>query len=501
MDVPTLRRSSRVPITLPIRVTSLDPGAKFSEVCETLVVNAHGCAMHSSAKLEAGVPLHFHNQEGREATAQVVSCLPVGADQRQGWTLAASFDQPGNFWGLQSCPKDWPGLPLPGEKKPGEKKPAGKVASSSTQVMSQDQAAMSVKIVLDRIRTQLSDEHLKAVLAELVRPLEGQITELKEKLAQGAKRSQFEVSLSQIPPELEQQLELRLRKDLGPQVLKEAREQSEQVLEAAKAAITQKTTQTHDEFRQRVSADLQAVEERTQGLSMDIAQNLREHLNRGLGELHQELVDAGNRLKRLSDELLQVMEHTLGEEHEARRRQFEQVHSAVTAEAAHLQEQMGDLDHRMGKLDESARMLESGMDQRLSKMASDTVRSARGQMETALDAALTDLSTRSAQEIGNQLDEARENLKSIQNGIELSVAESLKVQVAESLQSFEQGMEYLAQQSVERWRLTFAGGLNSLVRILGEQFVLQAANGDPATPRFAEPGPNETVKGRAFGKH
>jgi hypothetical protein len=39
-------------------------------------------------------------------------------------------------------------------------------------------------------------------------------------------------------------------------------------------------------------------------------------------------------------------------------------------------------------------------------------------------------------------------------------------------------MEELAQQSVERWRVAFAGGLNSLVKILGEQFVLQAANGD-----------------------
>ena len=105
--------------------------------------------------------------------------------------------------------------------------------------MPPDQAAASVKIALDRIRKQLSDDHLKVVLAELVQPIQAEVTELREKLAQGSKKSKFEVSLSQIPPELEQQLELRLRNELGPQVLKEAREQSEQVLQTAKTAIEQ----------------------------------------------------------------------------------------------------------------------------------------------------------------------------------------------------------------------------------------------------------------------
>ncbi|MGA8761423.1 MAG: hypothetical protein WB562_00920 [Candidatus Sulfotelmatobacter sp.] len=468
-NVPTLRRSSRLPVTLPILVTSLAPGTQFSEVCETMVVNAHGCSMRSPIKLEAGVPLHFHNQDGRETTAKVVSCQPLGAD-RVSWTLGARFDQPENFWGLQTVPKDWSKLPSPSQEKL-----APKLVPDPRQPMPPDQAAASVKIALDRIRKQLSDEHLKIVLAELVRPLEAQVAGLEEKLAQGGKRNRFEVSLSQIPPELEQQLELRLKKELGPQVLKQAKEQSEQVLEAAKAAIDQKTTESHDQFLQRVTRELQAVEQRTQGLSAEFGHNLREHLNRGLGELHQEVVDAGNRLKRLSEDLLQVMEHSLGEEHDVRRRQLEQVQAAVSSESSRLQQQIADLDRRMGKLDESACRLESGLDKRLSQMALDTVSSARSQMESALEVALNELGTRNAQELGNQLDEAGANLKIIQKGIEASASESLKMQVAETLQSFERSMDDLAQKSVERWRIAFAGGLNSLVRILGEQFVLQAS--------------------------
>ncbi|MGA2979684.1 MAG: hypothetical protein ABSD76_08845 [Terriglobales bacterium] len=468
-NVPALRRSSRVPINVSVLVTSLAPGAQFSEVCQTVVVSAHGCAMRSPMKLEAGVPLHFHSQEGRETTARVVYCQPIASDQR-GWTLGARFDRPENFWGLETCPKDWARLPVPAAEKL-----APRLSSNDTQTIPPDQAAASVKIVLDRIRKQLSDEHLKTVLAELVRPLETEMKDLKEQLARGAKRNRFEVSLSQIPPELEQQLELRLRKDLGPQVLQQARAQSQQVLEAAKAAIDQKTKETHDEFVQRVTLELHAVEQRAQGVSTDVAQNLREHLNRGAGEVHQQVVDAGNRLKRLSEDLLRALEHSLGEVHDARRGELEQLHATVVSESSRLQQQIADLDRRMAKLDESARRLESGLDKHLAQMASDTVSSARSQLESALQVALNELGTRNAQELGNQLDEVCANLKIIQKGIEASVSESLRTHVAETLQSFEHSMEELAQQSVEQLRAALAGGLNSLVRSLGEQFCLQAA--------------------------
>jgi hypothetical protein len=469
-NVPTSRRSSRVPVTVPILVTSLQPGSQFSEVCETMVVSAHGCSMRSPAKLDAGAPLHFHNQEGQETTAQVVYCQPIDSDG-QGWRLGAKFERPENFWGLKSFPKDWARLPLSSE---------GKVTGAP------DPAAASVKLALDRIRKQLSDEHLKVVLAELVQPLQTEVNDLREKLARGSGRSKFEVSLTQIPPELEQQLEARLKKELGPQVLREAREQSEHVLESAKKAIDHKTKETHDQFLQRVMRDLQAVDQRTQGLAEDFSKNLREHLNRGLGELQQDVVTAGNRLKQLSQDLLKVMERTLAEEHGTRRQQLEQMQAVMKSESARLQAQIADLDRRMSALNETAQRLETGLDKRLSQMASDTARTARSQMEASLEAAMQELSTRSAQELANQIDEASTNLKIIQKGIEGSVSDSLRLHSAEALQSFEQNMEELAQQSVERWRAAFAGGLNSLVRILGEQFVLQAGNTDFAAVAASE---------------
>lgn len=124
----TYRRSSRVPFTLPMLVTSLQPGLHFSEVCETMVVNAHGCAVRSPMKLEAGVAVHLHSKEGREATAHVVDCEPIGGEQR-GWRVGARLDQPDNFWGLKPCPADWmlPPGPANGDKQ-GPRKHKGEAA-------------------------------------------------------------------------------------------------------------------------------------------------------------------------------------------------------------------------------------------------------------------------------------------------------------------------------------------------------------------------------------
>jgi hypothetical protein len=75
----------------------------------------------------------------------------------------------------------------------------------------------------------------------------------------------------------------------------------------------------------------------------------------------------------------------------------------------------------------------------------------------------------------------------MQKGIEASVSESLRIQVAETLQSFDHRMEELAQQSVERWQLALASTLNSLARTLGEQFRLQATTD-------ANPGQHSSVE-------
>jgi hypothetical protein len=484
-----------VPVNVPILVTSLEPDAKFSEVCETLVVNAHGCSMKSPVRLDAGVLLHFHSKEGRETTAKVVYCEPFESDR--GWRLGARLDRPQNFWGLKTTPQDW--ARIPGPVEPSGDAPAKLVPRNGQAIPgSGEKIPASLKSMLDNLQKQVGEERLRCLVADAMRPLLSELAELRESVArsqQPRERSKFEVSLSHIPPELQDQIEARLKKELNPRVMEEARSQSAHMLESAKQAIEKTTSVSHTEFRERVSEDLRATQKRVEGISAEAEKrvqgisaemekrvqavstetvgSLRDHLRREMGEFHQHVVDASNRLKHLSNELLQVQEKKLAGEHDARRQDLELLQATVKEESARLQAQVADLDGRIAKLDESANALESGLDIRLSKLASSTVSSARSQLEATVDVILQELGTRSAKELTEQVDEASVRLGIIQKGIENAVSESMRLQAAGTLESFEKSLEDLSRKSVERCRGVLANGLTSLARNLGEQFRLE----------------------------
>ena len=470
------RRSSRVPTAVPILVTSLDPAAHFSEVCETLVVNAHGCAMRSRTKLETGVRLRFRSREGRDTTAQVVSCQPIGSDS-QGWMLGARLERPDNFWGLRNCPKDWAaaaGVPVFAS--------AQALPSPNTQATSQASRAIvhSPEVTPDDGVRQRAEEYIKRMIAESVQPLQSEIAAIREKLLRKeANPSRFDVSLSSIPAELEQQLELRLRKDLEPKILEQGRQQSSQLLGETKAAIANKTKEAHEQFSRHLANQHQLLEQQAQEISTHISENMRERLRVGIGEFQQKLVDGGNQLKRLSQELLEFLQSSLSEEHNARRGELDQLHAMMTSESSRFEERTEDLDGRIRKLQDTVRALESGLDQRLNQMCARTVSATRGELENAATAVFMELTTRSAQALGSQVDDTNAKMRNIQKEIIASLAESLAAQRQQVLKEFEKSMQDLAQASVERWRLQLATGLSALAKSLDEQWRLESkSSGD-----------------------
>jgi gas vesicle protein len=347
------------------------------------------------------------------------------------------LDQPDNFWGLETWPDDW--------------SPRSESSARAEQLMP------------DYVR-------LRAVVAEFVEPLQAEIKELREKLAQASpRRSQFDLSLSHIPPEVEEKLLVRLREDLGAQALRQASQQSEQVLEAAKEAIGKKITKAHNDFREEIGQNLHSVEQRAQGLAEEITDAAQNHLASGAERLQKQVLEAGIRLEGRSEEFLRALQLRLGDEHDAFRREAQKVQAAVGSESARLQAQNADLATRMAKLGESARKLESDLDSRLVQMGSDIIAGARTQLEKALDTVLKELSTRNSQELGRQRDEACEHLKSVQKGIEGSISQLLKTEVTGALLSFGQTMEELAQDSVGQWRQALARDLSSFASTLGRQ--------------------------------
>ena len=468
----TLRRSSRVPVKVPIRVTSLEPSAKFSDICETLVVSAHGCALRFPMKLEAGSALRLHSRDGRQATAYVVVCQPMGSDE-QGWRLGAKLDRPENFWGLEACPEDWRVLEMaaPAAQHPPRKLPAGSVVIHQPQARS-----ASSKAILDKIEEQLSEDRLRGILAKLVQPMEAEITELREKLARDARRNRFEVSLGQIPPELEDKLWTRLRQELGTRVLQQAKEEAADVLGSAKTSIEQKISEAQAEFRHRLAGELHAVEQRAQALSHELASASRQQIRTGLEKLQQQAADAGVRLNEQGEELFSSLERRLAETYDAQRREIEQIQADVTTKSLQLQAEVTELGSRIATLNDSVRRLESDLDAHLERIAGAIVSDAGTQLESAVGVALKDLQIRGSNEVGTRLDELCGQLRTIQNRIENSFAGSLRSQGEETVQSFGQEIEGLAQQSVEKWRIALAKHLDSVAKTLGQEFRLEAGS-------------------------
>jgi hypothetical protein len=427
-------------MNVPILVTSMEePQPAFSEVCETMMVNAHGCSLRASNKLDAGAPVHFQTKDGNWTMAHIVDCQPLDSGQ-SGWLLGARLEKPNNFWGLERYPEDWAQLlemPSPN------------------------------KTLQMRKPVPMTDLH--AVIAELVEPLHAAVSEIRQKLERKeANRSSFEISLSYIPPEVQEKLAVRLREELGTEVLDKTRLQAEGVLEATKEAISKRITDVRNQFRSELAQELQGVEARAQGLSDEITTAVQQHFHSGEERLEQQLLEAGIRLERRSEEFFRVLQHRLGEEHVAYRREMQQVHATVASEVADLQAETTNLGTRMSTLDASANHLETEMDGRLVRVASDIISGARSQLENALNIVLKDLGTRNAKELSAQLEDASNRLKIIQKGIETSVSDLVKTKVTDSLVNFGQTIEALAADSVERWRDGLAKDLNSMTEILSK---------------------------------
>jgi hypothetical protein len=461
----TARRSSRVPVKVPIRVTSAEPNAQFSEICETLVVSAHGCALRFPLKLDTGSALRLHSRGGRQAIAYVVFCQPMGADGR-GFRLGAQLDRPENFWGLESYPDDWRVLEMPA---PAAQQSPQRPSAESAVVHQQQTPSRASRDIFDKLEEQLSEDRLRGILAKLVRPLQAEVTELREKLAVNARRNRFEVSLGYIPPELEEKLWERLRQDLGTRVLEQMREQSAEMLESTKTTIEQKVNAALTEFRHRLAGELHAVEQRAQVLSKELTITAQQQVRAGIENLQRQALETGAHLNAQGEKLLCSLQGQLADSHEVHRREIGQIQADVAAKASQLQSEVSELGRRTSTLNESVRRLESDLDAHLERVAAEIVSGAEGQIESAVALALKNLQARGSDEAETRVSEVCGHLRTIQNRIEDSFSASVTAQGEEAVQSIAQQFEKIAHQSTEKWRLALARNLNSVANTLSQQ--------------------------------
>lgn len=102
------RHGTRVRAQIPVRITSLDPAASFSEKCHTLLVNPGGCGVRFPRPLKPGMRVKVEELPGGKAlNAWVASNLQPKAADGKFWIVGIGLEQPGNPWCLAPVPPDW----------------------------------------------------------------------------------------------------------------------------------------------------------------------------------------------------------------------------------------------------------------------------------------------------------------------------------------------------------------------------------------------------------
>lgn len=104
---PGRRRSMRVLLSVPIRVTGKTTGGEdFTEETRTLVVNAHGALISLGAHVVANQTITVSNK----ATHQTMECRVVYVGNAHGGKsqMGVEFAKPSpTFWQIDFPPDDW----------------------------------------------------------------------------------------------------------------------------------------------------------------------------------------------------------------------------------------------------------------------------------------------------------------------------------------------------------------------------------------------------------
>ncbi len=102
-----IRRSTRLPLEIPVVVTSLNPAVTLSDPGTTTLVNAHGCGLIIQRPVPNGIQVRLDIvSAGRHTTGKIAEVVPLGGDPET-WLLGIELDIPGNFWGIEYAPSDW----------------------------------------------------------------------------------------------------------------------------------------------------------------------------------------------------------------------------------------------------------------------------------------------------------------------------------------------------------------------------------------------------------
>jgi hypothetical protein len=172
------RRSTRLPKSVPIKITGTDAlGHPFQESTVTVMIDCYGCKYQSThyAPKDSTISVEIRRSE-LSLAPRVVQARVVWVQRpktyREVYHIALAFETPGNVWGIAWPPSDW--FPCPGEEEisvveettaPGpEPAPAVRAAATAPVTESEDGRSLAAQLaVVDEVVLDCTVEMMTAL--------------------------------------------------------------------------------------------------------------------------------------------------------------------------------------------------------------------------------------------------------------------------------------------------------------------------------------------------
>ncbi len=332
------RRSTRVRARISLLITSLDPAIPFSLLCETLMVNAHGCAAKLPQPLEIGMPVRLRvspppakkagepaARDSREATARIVLCQPIGGS-RPSWVTGIEMDNPGNIWGLAPAPEDWKRFDA-GATQAKAGAPAGRPAIE----LKMPVWPLASPAATSAAPARVSDDELKKQLAAQQEAIASLENRLAKSLASvpGVVREQLAAAQQETVAQVRQQLGAMLaesvREHLPPQTEAMAKlQQRLATLESLPSTVREQLAETRAALASVTGAvrqQLADAQQQTLALAREelfamLAQSVQEHLTtqaNAVARLQQRLAAFESMPDEVCKQLAEAQQRTLAQ--------------------------------------------------------------------------------------------------------------------------------------------------------------------------------------------
>ncbi|MFQ5776765.1 MAG: hypothetical protein ACE5IP_02020 [Terriglobia bacterium] len=416
----SLRRSERIPLAVPLFVSSLDPSTKFSERCETTSVSRHGCLLRSPKQLQVGVRVRLDIPHTDRTTSAHVVSASVAERDSQTFEVALELDKAQNFWGIRFPPDDWreqktqeaPAPPLEKAEAPPASQPpvaaGGKAAASPSPQAPQPAPPLAPAT---REATTPAPLSAPAASAPTATPAGPAVDQFEPHLREKAKAisAEFENSYRQSLGDLL----LRLRADFEQKAAADWEHYRNEAQQSLREVALQVREQVNQELerRRQDTADLEAKMKAAEDLRKEVVARLQT-----AGEIfHQQVGQERDELLHQAREELE----TLASEVRAQIEQALQQHTSSTADfPKQFEEVRGNRDY----IESLIRTLPQTVNQRVEE----SVAAALERVRARLQEEATDLRESQAEQLEQDLREA-------ENGLRQKLFEDFDRQERESL--------------------------------------------------------------------